>query len=124
MVLDEQWGRAVFASCDPVFKSADVGFEGRIEMEGPTVSEFLWEAKPRLFVERYPDSDIVESYGEQWPEVTCIDFWIYVEPQKSQCRVSIEGWNLSDFYVDATGDGHLDGMHRRRRHAESRRRRQ
>ena len=29
-----------------------------------------------MFAERYPDSGIVESYGTQWPDVTCIDFWV------------------------------------------------
>ena len=111
MVLDERWGTAVFASCDPVFAAADVGFDGRFSLEGATVSAFLWEAEPRRFAERYPDSDIIESYGaQQWPDVTCVDYWVYVEPEKNRCRVSVEGWNLCEFFVDVTGDGHRDGM--------------
>lgn len=112
VVLDELWGKAVFAACDPVFQRADVGFDGRFSMDGDTVSAFLWEAEPRRFAERYPDSSIIESYGEeQWPGVPCIDYWIYVEPEKGRCRVSAEGWNLSDFHVDASGHGEMDGMH-------------
>jgi hypothetical protein len=111
VVLDERWGQAVFSWCDPVFQLADVGFDGRFSLDGATVSAFLWEAEPRRFVERYPDSDVIESYGEeQWPDVTCIDYWIYVDADRGCCRVSAQGWNLSEFSVDATGNGDVDGM--------------
>ena len=65
-----------------VFDAADVGFVRQIQVRRSGESAFaslsemtgiaeevalLWEADPELFAERYPDSGIVESYGEQWP---------------------------------------------------------
>lgn len=108
-MLDKRWGDAVFRLCDQVFKQADVGFEGRFRA-GDTVTAFLWEADPRQFAARYPDSDIIESYGEeQWPGVHCIDYWVYVEPEQNRCRVSVEGWNLGEFFVETTGHSAHDG---------------
>lgn len=114
MELDKGWFDAVFRWCDPVFKHADVGFEGRSVAggSGNTVDAFLWEAQPRRFVARYPDSGLIESYGEeQWAGVPCIDYWIYVEPDHRRCRVSVEGWNLTEFCVETTGNGNRDGVH-------------
>ena len=75
------------------------------------VTALLWEADPHLFEERYPDSGIAESYGDQWP-AHCIDFWVYVDGRKRRARTSTEGWG-PDQDVDAlplTGDGLKDGL--------------
>lgn len=68
----------------------------------------LWEADAELFAERYPDSGIVESYGDQWP-APCIDYWVYIESEKRQVRLSIEGWNFAYIDVPITGDATIDG---------------
>lgn len=70
----------------------------------------MWEADPRRFVERYPDSGIVETYGEQqWPGVRCIDYWVYVDHWRQRCRLSAEGWNLPELWLDLRGRGEVDG---------------
>ena len=62
------------------------------------------------FASRYPDSGIVDSYGEsQWPEVRCIDYWVYVDHERSRCRLSVEGWNLPELMIDLHGRSGLDG---------------
>ena len=73
--LDRSWAEGVCWVCDPGYTAADVGFARQIH-EGPRrgITALLWEADPQMFAERYPDSGIVESYGTQWPDVTCIDF--------------------------------------------------
>ncbi|WP_182523634.1 hypothetical protein [Nocardioides dongkuii] len=58
-----------------------------------------------MFAEKYPDSGVVEAYGGQWADVRCIDWWVYVEAERRQCRVSVEGWNLPDLRLDLTGAG-------------------
>lgn len=98
--------------CDPVFEAADVGFERQITY-GPTrdtVAGVLWEADPAQFAARYPDSGIVESYGpDQWPDVTCIDWWVTVDSTTQRVRISVEGWNLPDLWIDLSGNGTQDG---------------
>jgi hypothetical protein len=70
----------------------------------------LWEADPALFAARYPDSGVIETYGEErWQDVTCIDFWVYLDLDKRQCRLSVEGGNLPELLLDLHGDSGLDG---------------
>ena len=69
----------------------------------------MWEAEPTRFAARYPDSRIEDSYGDQWPGASCIDYWIYVDPVTMTARVSVEGWNRADETVGLTGDGRVDG---------------
>jgi len=122
--LDRDWVEAVCRICDPVFESADVGFvrqmsvrrAGEIAFVGlPEMTDtaeevaLLWEADPGQFAERYPDSRIVESYGEQWPNVPCIDYWVKVDGRDGQARLTIEGWpDPND--LSLTGDGTRDGL--------------
>jgi hypothetical protein len=111
VVFDRRWAEVVCGLCDPVFAAADVGFERQISEEpGLGVTAMLWEADPHLFEEKYPDSGIAESYGDQWP-APCIDFWVYVDGRRRQARTSTEG--CADQDVDAlplTGDGVKDGV--------------
>ncbi|HEX7717662.1 MAG TPA: hypothetical protein VF416_10265 [Marmoricola sp.] len=111
--FDDRWVEDVCGLCDPVFEAAEVGFVRQIQYADParrTISAFLWEADPNKFAERYPDSGIVESYGEaQWPGVHCIDYWAHIEQEDRRCRISVEGWNLPDLRVELLGRGRLDG---------------
>ncbi len=69
----------------------------------------LWEAEPLLFVDRYPDSGIVEAYGQdQWPP-PCIDYWIYLDAESREARFSVEGLEPDNVLVQLTGDGPEDG---------------
>lgn len=105
------WGEAVVAAVNPIMDAAGVGFTLNSGVGDPDgrVTTLLWEAVPARFVERYPDSWVVESYGpEQWPHVTCIDYWVYVEARKGHCRFSIEGFD-DPAPVPLTGDGEVDG---------------
>ena len=54
---------------------------------------------------------IVESYGTQWPDVTCIDFWVYRDAAEGTASTSTEGWTSDHEVRDLplTGDGILDG---------------
>ena len=111
--LGEQWVDQVTRLCDPVFEAADVGFVRQVSYADDAsslVSALLWEADPRRFAERYPDSGIVESYGEdQWPGVTCVDYWAYVDQEERRCDLSVEGWGTARLRVDLSGDGRADG---------------
>ncbi len=110
MPVDVAWRDAVRAACEPVFAAADVGFRWNdyvtFDAKHPAL---LWEAEPALFAARYPDSRIEESYGDEWPGVTCIDYWIYVDPVTMTARLSVEGWRDPDEALDLTGDGAEDG---------------
>lgn len=111
--LDAQWAAEVARICDRVFEAADVGFTRQVQHadpQGVMPTSLLWEADPARFAERYPDSGVVESYGpDQWPGVGCIDFWVYVDRDAKQCRLSLEGWNLPEFVLELSGHGGLDG---------------
>jgi len=65
--------------------------------------------RPRRFAERYPDSRIVDSYGDEWPP-PCIDYWVYLERDARQVRISAEGWGYVDDVLDMSGEGVLDGI--------------
>jgi hypothetical protein len=54
----------------------------------------------------------LHAYGaEQWPGVPCIDFWVYLDHDKGQCRLSVEGWNLPELILKLSGNSFLDGAH-------------
>ncbi len=109
--FDRVWAEAVCDVCDPVFAATDVGFVRQIHVDpGPRVTALLWEAAPVLFAARYPDSGIVEAYGDQWSQVTCIDFWVYVDGELRQARTSTEGWDFAEQVLDLTGVGATDGQ--------------
>ena len=91
--LTRVWANQVVALCDPVFTAADVEFEYTISTEPDgTVTSLLWEANPRKFAARYPDSGVVEAYGDQWADTHCIDFWATFE-DPAYARVNVEGWD-------------------------------
>ena len=110
--LDQRWADEVCRLCDQVFEAADVGFVRQVQYAGPgnrRVDAMLWEADPEQFAARYPDSGVAESYGQQWRDVSCIDYWVHVDHHKRRCRLRVEGWNLPELTVHATGEGPLDG---------------
>lgn len=85
------------------------GFVRQIQFSDPAeeqVAAILWEAVPDRFLARYPDSGLVETYGgeDQWADVHCIDYWIYVDHQAMRARLSVEGWNLHEIGVPLRGD--------------------
>ena len=90
--------------------SADVGFVwnglGGFEGDHPAM---LWEADPARLAGRYPDSRVMESYGDEWPP-PCVDYWIYVDPSTMTVELSVEGWDLSRETLGLTGDGTHDGQ--------------
>jgi len=107
MTVDRAWAEGVARRLEPLFMAAGVGFT-RNQMNE---SAMLWEADPGKFAERYPDSGIIETYGEaQWPSVRCIDFWIYLDRgPDDEILVSFEGWDAPYEQVAVTGDADLDG---------------
>jgi hypothetical protein len=44
-----------------------------------------------------------------WPP-WCIDYWVYVDGNAHQARLSVEGWGLDDDLIDLSGNGELDGV--------------
>lgn len=110
--FDQAWADGVREQCDPVFARADVGFTFNATGIDPgtgSVQSLLWEAVPERFAERYPDSGIVESYGDQWPGY-CIDYWVYVDADRARVRLSTEGWNLPELAIELHGHPAMDGM--------------
>lgn len=111
--LDGPWAESVATACDPVFEAADVGFVRQLawgDLDQQVVAAILWEADPQRFADRYPDSGVIESYGAaQWPDVHCIDYWLYVEHDPPRARLSVEGWNTPELRLDLDGRGAVDG---------------
>jgi|Tabmets5t2r1_1033131.scaffolds.fasta_scaffold08799_2 hypothetical protein len=109
--LDKGWAEAVCLVCDPIFESANVGFVRQVQSSPGSrhVTDLLWEADPRRFAQRYPDSRIIDSYGPDWPP-PCIDYWVYLDGDSHQARLSVEGWSLDDETIDLSGSGELDGI--------------
>lgn len=112
-VLGEQWADEVAQACDPIFEAADVGFVRQVTYANDDKHEvisLLWEADPQRFADRYPDSGIVETYGEdQWQRVHCIDYWLNLDQPNRRCSLSAEGWNLPELWLDLRGVGAWDG---------------
>lgn len=111
--FDNQWVEEVCTYCDPIFDAAEVGFVRQVQHADESrqvVDALLWEADPVAFAARYSDSGIVESYGEeQWSNVHCIDYWVYVDHEHRRCRISVEGWDLPDLMIELHGSSGLDG---------------
>lgn len=111
--LGESWAEEVAQACDPIFEAADVGFVRQVNYaddDRHEVVSLLWEADPQRFADRYPESGIVETYGEdQWRGVHCIDYWVYLDQPNRRCRLSVEGWNLPELWLDLRGVGAWDG---------------
>src|SRR5690242_16378223 len=81
--IGEDWVHDVVAVCDPVFAAADVGFVHQVSYAEPDiVAGLLWEADPPLFVAKYPDSGVVDSYGLVAEDIPCLDYWVYVDAEK------------------------------------------
>ena len=111
--LDAQWAEEPALLCDPVFEPAGVGFRRQIQHadeQGEIVIALLWEADPARFAKKYPDSGVIESYGDRGPAVGCIDSWAYLDRDKGQWRVNVEGWNLPELILDVSGHSGLDGV--------------
>lgn len=112
-LYDQAWVDAVCRECDPVFAAAQVGFERQVVYaggpQGPAAG-ILWEADPATFAARFPDSGIVEMYGnDQWADVGCIDWWVNLHDDPARARLSLEGWNLPELSLPLTGRGEADG---------------
>lgn len=107
---DMHWVEEVCAWCDPVFAAAGVGFVRQVQHDARGVAALLWEADPSAFIARYPDSGVEESYGDQWPGVSGIDWWAYVDAEAAVLSIDVEGWSVPRLMLDLTGRGGLDGM--------------
>lgn len=107
--FDTDWVTTVRSLCDPVFDSANVRFVAQVMMRGTVADALLWEADPEQFAERYPDSQIVDSYGSQWPP-PCIDYWVYVKAGEKRAQLCPEGSDELQIDVDLSGDGTRDGL--------------
>jgi hypothetical protein len=106
--LNAEWVEAVRQLCDPVFAAADVGFIAQV-LATDTGPALLWEADAERFAARYPDSEIVESYGSSWPP-PCIDYWTYIDAGQGRAQIAPEGWGLWQIDIDLSGDGASDGI--------------
>ncbi|MCW2759063.1 MAG: hypothetical protein JWO46_2809 [Nocardioidaceae bacterium] len=97
---------AVIAACDPIFRAADVGFSHQLATGSVSgrVRAILWEADPVRFVEKYPHSGVKESYGDQWADVHCLDYWLSFD-EPGRILVSIEGWNFRDVSLELDEGG-------------------
>ncbi len=122
MRLDRACGDSVRRWCDPAFEAADCDFRWNssayyFSADG-LVEAMLWEAEPRRFALRYPDSGVIEAWGEDsWPP-PCIDYWVYVDPLARTAELSVEGWGERAATLRMSGDGDADGRLRATRFAE------
>ncbi len=106
---DRAWADAVVAACAPVFDAAGVGFVWQCVTEPDgRLAALLWEADPRLFDARYPDAGLRESYGSQFDEAPCIDYWIHVDLAAQTARLNVEGWSLPEVVVPLSGHPSMD----------------
>ena len=60
---------------------------------------------------RYAANRCVITPRVQGPGVGphCIDYWIYLDHPNRRCRLSVEGWNLPELWLDLHGVGVWDG---------------
>lgn len=109
VAFDPDWSQIVCGRLGTVFESADAGFIRSLpkRSQAGTVDDMLWEADPKRFAERYPDSGIVESYGPQWPP-HCIDYWIYVDVESRRATLSTEGMVAEPSEIELSGNGVQD----------------
>lgn len=112
--FEPEWSAIVCRRLDAVFDATNAGFS-RTSPEQPmigVVDDMLWEANPIRFAERYPDSGIVESYGDQWP-APCIDYWVYVDVETRLATLSTEGWSVDrqEITLSGIGDEDADRLH-------------
>lgn len=107
--FEPEWSAIVCRRLDPLFSSTDAGFSRSAPAEPTTgvVDDMLWEADPIRFAERYPDSGIIESYGDQWP-APCIDYWVYVDVESRVATLSTEGWAFDNQQIPLSGTGAED----------------
>ena len=113
-MLGKRWAEEVAQFCDPIFDGADVGFVRQVQYADDEQNEvvyLLWEADPQRFAERYPDSGVLEAYGDeyQWRSVSCIDYWVNLDHTNRRCRLSVEGWQLPELWLELRGEGGWDG---------------
>lgn len=106
MGFDPQWSEVVCTRLDSVFEAASAGFVRSLprEPQDGTLEDMLWETTPEKFLERYPDSRIVESYGPQSPPM-CVDFWIYLDVASRRATLSTEGLGGDPPEVELSGHG-------------------
>ncbi|WP_149814477.1 hypothetical protein [Serinicoccus marinus] len=107
--FEPEWSPIVCHRLDSLFTSTNAGFS-RSSPTQPVigvVGDMLWEADPIQFAELYPDSGIVESYGDQWP-APCIDYWVYIDVEARLATLSTEGWSHSNQEIALTGKGSED----------------
>lgn len=107
--FEVKWLAIVCGRLDCLFEATGAGFSRSMPGEpvDEQVGDMLWEADPMRFAERYPESWIVESYGDQWP-APCIDYWIYIDVDSRRATFSIEGFDVDPESVALTGDGSQD----------------
>ena len=107
--FEPEWSAIVCRRLDALFYSTAAGFSRSSPAQPVTgvVDDLLWEADPLQFAERYPDSGIVESYGEQWP-APCIDYWVYVDVETRMATLSTEGWSHDNQEIALSGNGAED----------------
>jgi len=107
--FESEWSAIVCRRLDALFESTNAGFarSSPAHLMTGVVDDMLWEANPIPFAERYPDSGIVESYGDQWP-APCIDYWVYVDVQSRLATLSTEGWSVDNQEIALSGIGAED----------------
>ncbi len=59
------------------------------------IGALFWETIPALFAVRYPNGGFIESYGDDWPSVNCIDFSIGRQSALSRRTRSASGHRRS-----------------------------
>lgn len=112
--FEPEWSAIVCRRLDTLFDSTCAGFSRSSPAQPVTgvVGDMLWEADPIRFAERYPDSEIVDSYGDQWPP-PCIDYWVYIDVDARLATLSTEGWSHDDQEIALSGKAleDADRMH-------------
>ena len=107
--FEGEWSSVVCRRLDALFESAHAGFVRSVPAEpvAGVVDAMLWEADAVRFAERYPDSGIIESYGDQWP-APCIDWWVYVDAGAGRAEISTEGWSDENQVIELSGHAAQD----------------